>query len=627
MRPRVAHIRPSLAAALVLLVCVAPIAAHAEGTTPMGETFDVGSTTGRIVNGTLTSAYPSVGALLAGSATTGSLYCSGTLIGCETFLTAAHCVCDSTGADCQSGAHAPNPSDYVVFLQHAGFFAVSSIAVRPDFDFPVGDVAVLKLGTPVTGIAPTPIDGTEAPPFGSSATIVGFGRDAGASDYGLKRAGDVTMAACTTGVSDATSVCWDFTQPLGPPGTDADTCNGDSGGPLFAAFQCGTTVAGITSGGTSASCLPTDHSYDANVFTYRAYIQTEGGADLANAACGAMPQAGDANTAVFGASGSLNSGTPQATHSFDVPPGTQQLRVALNAAENFGADFDLYVKAGSPPTTSDFDCKADAPNQYGFCETPSPTPGTWYVLVQRAAGSGAYQVTATTFGSGAPGSGTNGQSCDDGNTCTASDACQTGVCGGTPVANGTPCDDGSGCTASDVCGNGVCTSTPAPATGCTQPVAAGKASLALRNSVGNVRDTLTWRWLKGGATTLADFGNPTVGGGYELCVFDDVAGVPDLVLDAAVPAGANWQATGRGYKYKDKDSLHGGVRSMLLKSGDDGGAAIVVKARGEHLEMPALPLAQNPTVTVQLLGANACWEAQYGTNRVNDGVQFKAKAD
>src|SRR5262249_35794510 len=157
------------------------------------------------------------------------------------------------------------------------------VAVRPDFDFPVGDVAVLKLATPVTGIAPTPIDTTSAPAFGAAATIVGFGRDAGAADYGLKRVGAVTMAPCPSGVSNATSVCWDYTSPVGPPGTDSDTCNGDSGGPLFAAFQCGDTVAGTTSGGTSATCLPTDHSYDTNVFTYRSWIEAQGGADLANA--------------------------------------------------------------------------------------------------------------------------------------------------------------------------------------------------------------------------------------------------------------------------------------------------------------------------------------------------------
>src|SRR5262245_59209009 len=57
-----------------------------------------------IVNGDLTSAYPSAGALLFGAdPAVSTIQCSGTLIGCDTFLTAAHCVCPTDGADCQGG--------------------------------------------------------------------------------------------------------------------------------------------------------------------------------------------------------------------------------------------------------------------------------------------------------------------------------------------------------------------------------------------------------------------------------------------------------------------------------------------------------------------------------------------
>jgi hypothetical protein len=630
MRTTRSHLRRLAATAAVVLLAVGSAArAQAAGETPLAPTYDLGGPGPRIVNGTLTSAYPSVGALLSpGSATTGGLVCSGTLIGCETFLTAAHCVCDTIGSECQTGGvHQPNPSQYVVFFQHAGFFAVSSISVRSDFNFPVGDIAVIKLASPVSGIAPTPVDVTGAPAFGASARIVGFGRNAGASDYGLKRAGAVTMASCVAGISNTTSVCWDFTSPIGVPGTDSDTCNGDSGGPLFADFQCGDTVAGITSGGTSASCQPTDHSYDANVFHYSAYIASVGGADLANASCGAMPQAGEAGAPIFAASGTISSGAPQALHTVDVPAGTTRLRIAMNASEDLASDFDLYVKAGSPPTTSDFDCKADGPNQFGFCEFTSPAPGTWYVLVQRFQGSGQYQVTATTYASGAPGPGTNGQTCDDGNSCTSGDVCQGGACGGTAVANGTGCDDGSACTAPDVCQAGVCTSTAAPVAGCRPPVVSGRASLTMKNAALDTRDNLTWKWLKGDATTSADFGDPTASDGYELCLFDESAGVPSLVLDKTIAPGAGWTPTTRGYKYYDPNAAQGGFRTVLLKNGEAGSAGITVKAKGVALAPPALPLAQSPEVIVQLVGANACFEARYGTNRTNDGLQFRAKAD
>ena len=78
----------------------------------------------------------------------------------------------------------------------ASFFAVSSVALHPSYNFPVADVAVLKLATPVTGVSPTPINAASTPPFGTAGTIAGFGRSGGGSDYGLKRSGAVTTASC-----------------------------------------------------------------------------------------------------------------------------------------------------------------------------------------------------------------------------------------------------------------------------------------------------------------------------------------------------------------------------------------------------------------------------------------------
>lgn len=612
---------------LVLLSLVTPAAVHAAAAAPRRAAGAFGGDPPAIVNGTLTAEDPSTGALLSpGNPAAARLLCSGTLIGCETFLTAAHCVCDTIGPDCQ-GANAPDPSRYVVFLQHAGFFPVASISVHPDFDFPVGDVAVVKLAAPVAGIAPTPINGVRAPASGTTAAIVGFGRTAGAFDYGIKRRGTVELAPCTGGVSGTTSVCWDFVSPLGLPGEDSNTCNGDSGGPLFVDFGCGDTVAGITSGGSSASCQPTDHGYDANVYNYRAFVQAEGGADLANASCGAMPQTGEANTTIAAASGTVDAANPQATHSFTVAAGTARLRVAMNASDPGGNDFDLYVKQASPPTTLDFDCAASGGGQFGFCEFVTPAAGTWHVLINRFAGAGMYQVTATSFAAGSPGPGMNGQPCDDQNACTASDVCQGGACGGSPVANGTACDDGRACTGADACQGGACAGAAAPLGGCRQPFVPGRASLLVKDGVPDARDTLAWRWLKGAATQRAEFGDPTTTTDYELCVFDETAGVPALVLEASIPAGGNWKPTSRGYKYKDRAALAAGVSGVLLKDGAGGAASIVVKGRGDNLATPALPLSPDGTVTVQLLNPSTCWEASYGTNIVNDARQFKAKAD
>ncbi len=360
--------------------------------------------TPHIVNGLNTQNYPTTGVLLNGSnPSTASLYCSGTMIGCDTFMTAAHCVCATVGANCQTGGGAPNPANFHVFLQNAGTFSVSSIKVRTDYNFPVADVAIVKLAQPVTGIRPTPINETQSPLSNTTGTIVGFGRTGGGAsnnNYGIKRFGEVMTATCTSGISNTTSVCWEYANPIGAPGTDSNTCNGDSGGPMFINFGSGDVVAGVTSGGSNSTCLAVDRSYDTNVYHYRDWINTEGGSDLSNTSCGAIPQVGDADSTVFAFSGNLSSSVPSGNHSFTLPAGTSELRVAMNGIDDFVSNFNIYVKAGSPATSTDFDCASINGNQYEYCEFDAPAAGEWHVLVQRLTGAGDYQLTATAFTGG-----------------------------------------------------------------------------------------------------------------------------------------------------------------------------------------------------------------------------------
>lgn len=571
----------------------------------------------RIVNGELTSDLPTTGSLLRGAnPDSAEAWCSGTLIGCETFLTAAHCV------------DGLSPAGFFVFLQHAGIFSVTSIARHAAYDFPVADVAVLKLGAAVNGVAPTAINTTGSPAPGTAGVIAGFGRSGDPNfDYGLKRYGAVTTAACTDvppGGDDTTLVCWDFVAPVGPPGSNSNTCNADSGGPLFVDFGAGPVVAGITSGGANFSCNPTDHSYDANVYTYRSFIQTAGGADLANATCGSLPQVGTNGATVTALTGSLGSVNPSDAFAVDVPPDTTALRIALNAIDDGVSDFDLYLKAGSPPTTSDYDCRDVGSNQYGFCEIALPATGPWYVLVNRFAGAGTYQITATTFGLDCTLPGNDGEACDDGNPCTAGDVCAGGSCVGGAAPNGTPCDDGDGCTQPDTCEAGTCGG--ATPTGCAVPEESGKAFFRLDDKTPSSRDKLTWRWRKG-STPKTAFGDPTATTAYDLCIYDEVGDVPALVLHQAIPAGANWKENKRGFRYRDRHLEASAVKSMTLKEGADGRATIIVNGKGGSLAMPTLPLAQDSAVTVRLLNGDACWETTHGSNQTNDAGRFKAKAD
>jgi hypothetical protein len=600
----------------------------------------------RIVNGVLTAAYPSVGALLRGtSADTATTWCSGTMIGCSTFLTAGHCV------------EGRSASEFRVFLPNAGIFPVISIALHPSYDFPAADVGVLKLGTAVEGVAPTAIQTASTITFGTPGVIAGYGRSGDPLfDYGLKRSGNVVTATCSTipaPGSDTTSVCWNFTSPVGTPGSNSNTCNADSGGPLLVDLGSGLRVAGITSGGSSNSCQPTDHRYDANVFTYRTFIQAQGGADLANTRCGTGPQIGETGATVVTNEGTVSSGSPQATFSFSVPVGTPLLRVAMNAIDDGISDFDLYVKAGSAPTTSVYDCARFGPNQYGVCEFTAPASGTWHVLVNRYSGAGTYQLTVSQFANGCTAPGSDGNPCDDDNPCTSADQCAGGTCTGAPVANGTPCDDGNACTTPDTCQAGACSSSNAPngtpcddGDACSRPdtcqagscngvapvltckVAVPAAGLlTVDNRTPDTRDRLAWNWKKGAATSVGEFGTPNVATPYTLCVYDSVGGVPQRRLRKVVPPGSHWKPYSRGFHYRDSTLSAGGLQSITLTEGAAGKASIQVRGKGGPLGLPAFPLTKQPSVTIQLLNDTTCWSSTYSTSTTPDGARFKAKND
>jgi Ca2+-binding RTX toxin-like protein len=94
--------------------------------------------------------------------------------------------------------------------------------------------------------------------------------------------------------------------------------------------------------------------------------------------------------------GRLNATRRQERHVIQVPPQTALLRIAMNAIGN-GSDFNLFVKAASPPTPTDFDCRRNDSGQFAYCQFDNPPAGPWHILIQQAFGNGPYQVVGTTF--------------------------------------------------------------------------------------------------------------------------------------------------------------------------------------------------------------------------------------
>jgi streptogramin lyase len=178
-----------------------------------------------------------------------------------------------------------------------------------------------------------------------------------------------------------------------------------------------------------------------------------------------------------------------------------------------------------------------------------------------------------------------------------------------------------------------CGASPQP--DCRKPTVSRKAQVLLKNKTGKAKDTLSWQWTNGAATTFAEFGDPIYVTNYAVCIYDHIGGVPTVVASVAAPGAGVctgkpcWKALGgkvkTGYQYKAPS----GLLKIVLHAGDAGKASITVTNAAANLPLPAFPLHQDPKVTVQVINSNGmCWDANYSFPPIkSDPVQFKAKND
>ncbi len=220
---------------------------------------------------------------------------------------------------------------------------------------------------------------------------------------------------------------------------------------------------------------------------------------------------------------------------------------------------------------------------------------------------------------------TAGEQCDDGNT--AGGDCCSATC--QLEADGSPCSDGNACSFGDICTAGLCSGDSSPLLGCRQAPSA-QLSLDRRG-----RGKMKWKWRKGAATDAADWGNPVDGNtSFLICLYDSAANVAGVEMITELPAGGScngkpcWKTRGsKSLGYKDRSGTAGGITKLKIKAGGGGKAGLQVQGKGSGLLLPRLPLAQDPSVMIQLSNSHgACWESVFpAPSKFNYEERFQDK--
>ncbi|MBI5503519.1 MAG: hypothetical protein HY899_01850, partial [Deltaproteobacteria bacterium] len=174
---------------------------------------------------------------------------------------------------------------------------------------------------------------------------------------------------------------------------------------------------------------------------------------------------------------------------------------------------------------------------------------------------------------------------------------------------------------------------------CKVSLKSGKSPLTIKNN-GRGGRKLVWKIASASDAVASDFGDPTIGGSYALCVYDESGDIAHLTSELLVPGGGTckkdepcWRAlkqtkNGAGFKFDDPRALHDGVTDIVFKSGVGGKSSLLVKASSSNLRPPSLPASLPLRVQLQA-SDGTCWQASYtqASAGVNKEGVFSAAGD
>ncbi len=179
----------------------------------------------------------------------------------------------------------------------------------------------------------------------------------------------------------------------------------------------------------------------------------------------------------------------------------------------------------------------------------------------------------------------------------------------------------------------------APLAGCRETSTSSLRLTAKRNPEANL---LKFRWLRGEAISGTEFGNPSAGTEYALCVYDTIDdggdGVDFLALEIVISAGTDWSKGARvpGWIYDDLFGAESGINFGRLRRGSAGHARVAFRGTEENL-----PVADRSTneavffdadfgVTAQVINDKGlCITTTFGSSDIGPNARrrFRSRTD
>lgn len=370
--------------------------------------------------------FPQVAAILSdASPVAGSPICTGTLIGPNAVLTAAHCICGAARAGpggrgfdsyvrCVRNYFQRDGSfispldvrDLSVHFQHGGQFRAQQVYIHPKYSWAGGlsrgDLAIVILQKPVSTIKPTAISRRPTRPIARRNIGVGFGwsNPIGSNgrptnvyeletNTGIKLTANVVRQPCYLAERIRGLLCWDYR--TADNGLDlGSACHGDSGGPLFVNSGNERLLAGVITAGTG--CRPGARAYAADLSRHRGWISrvlarkpsipASDGQSLKQLFCRYYDIVGKSTAEVLPA----------------IPKGSSRLRVSVNCTPSPGRATLAFKQLEALPTDEQICGQPGRQAATMSCDIPVAKEQIWqFKLVFDLARGQACQIVASSW--------------------------------------------------------------------------------------------------------------------------------------------------------------------------------------------------------------------------------------